>query len=392
MVSDHGRVRSPRAARAAVTYTFAANGAVFGAWAPRIPEVKADLGLSSGTLGLALLGLAIGSLVSLPLGGAAATRFGSAAATRAAFVAFCLVVVLPGLAGNGFVLFAVLAAWGFAIGALDVTMNVQGVVVERRYGRSVLSSFHAWFSLGALLGAGLGSAGAALDVPIAVQQGGFAGLLLLGWVPLARQFLPDGDRDPEEAAPLFARPTGMLVGLGVAAFAVLLAEGAVADWSAVHLRETLGADPGTAGIGFVAFSATMMLGRFAGDRLLTRYGRLRVVQVLTGGAALGLGIGLATGTIVGAVLGFAVLGVGISCAFPALLSASGQGVASPGAALAAVTTCGYTGFLVGPPAIGGLAEVVGLGRALWFVVLLTALATVTVTLAGRRTATAPAPA
>jgi fucose permease len=263
-------------------------------------------------------------------------------------------------------------------------MNTQGVSVERRYGRSVLSSFHAAFSLGALVGAGVGSASAALDVPFPVQQAVFGAVLVAAWLPLQRRFVPDSGAGDEEKAPLFARPTGTLVALGVVAFAVLLVEGAVADWSAVYLREDLGAAPGLAGLGFVAFSATMTIGRLLGDGLLTRFGRYRVVRLLTIGATLGLAAGLATGTTAGAVVGFAVVGFGISCAFPAALSAAGEGLLHPGPALAAVATCGYFGFLIGPPAVGGLAEVVGLGAALWLLVALTAVAAVAITVSARR--------
>jgi len=164
----------------------------------------------------------------------------------------------------------------------------------------------------------------------------------------------------------------------------LLVEGAVADWSAVHLREDLDAEPGVAGLGFVAFSATMTLGRLAGDWLLARYGRYRVVQLLTAGATLGLAVGLATGTTAGAVVGFALVGFGISCAFPATLSAAGEGLLHPGPALAAVSTCGYLGFLIGPPSVGGLAEVVGLSSALWLLVVLTAVVAAAITVSARR--------
>jgi MFS family permease len=376
--------RPPRAARVAVTFTFAANGALFGAWAVRIPEVKADLGLSSGQLGLALLGLAVGSLVSLPLGGAAASRIGSAKATRIGFVAFLAAAVLPLLAPNGVLLFGALVVWGLAIGALDVSQNTQGVSVERRYGRSVLSGFHAAFSLGALVGAGVGSVAAAADVPFLLQQAVFAAALLAGWVPLSLRFVPDAHAEDDEPAPLFARPSGRLIALGVAAFAVLLVEGATADWSAVYLREDLDAGPGAAGLAFVAFSATMTIGRLAGDRLMTRFGRLPVVQVLTVVATVGLAAGLALGTAAGAVAGFAMVGLGISCVFPATLSAAGDGVPHPGPAIAAVATCGYVGFLVGPPSVGGLAELAGLGSALWLLVGLTAVAFAALTISARR--------
>jgi len=370
-----------------VAVTFAGNGALFGSWAPRIPEVKAELGLSSGVLGLTLLGLAVGSMASLPLGGAAATRFGSPVATRTSYVLFCLVGPLVGLATGAVTLFLALLLWGVFMGALDVTMNSQGVSVERAYGRSVLSGFHAAFSLGALAGAGVGSAAAELEVPVALHLAVTALVLVAVWVPVQRRFVPDpGHRahDGTEAVPrLFARPSRTILGLGVAAFAVLLAEGAVADWSAVHLREDLGAGSGAAGLAFVAFSATMTIGRLAGDRVLTRFGRRRTVQVLSAAAASGLALGLLSGTSAGAILGFAVLGLGIACVFPALLSEVGDGLAAPGPALAAVSTFGYTGFLVGPPLIGLVAELVGLRGALGMLPLLVALAAVAVTVAGQ---------
>jgi MFS family permease len=368
-----------------VTYTFAANGALFGAWAVRIPEVKADLGLSSGQLGLALLGIAIGSLVSLPLGGAAAARFGSARTTRLAFLAFLPVALLPLVAPTGPLLFAALVLWGLAGGGLDVSMNTQGVTVERRYGRSVLSGFHAAFSLGALCGAGIGSAAATAGVSFLLQQAALGGVLAAGWVPLSLRFLPDAhDEDGDEPAPLLARPSGRLVALGVAAFAVLLVEGAIADWSAVYLREDLDATAGVAGLGFVAFSATMTIGRLLGDWLMTRFGRFAVVQALTCVATIGFALGLAAGTTAGAVVGFAMVGLGISCVFPATLSAAGDRVPHPGPEIAAVATCGYVGFLVGPPSVGGLAEVTGLGDALWLLVGLTAVAAVALTISARR--------
>lgn len=382
-------VLQPSAARLTVGLVFASNGAVFGSWAPRIPEVKAGLGLTSGVLGLILLTPGLASLLSMPLAGAAASRFGSASTTRAAVTVFLLLPALIGLAGSGPALAAALFVWGAAMGALDVAMNAQGVTVERHYGRSVLSGFHAMFSFGALVGAGVGSACAALGVGLAAQLGSLGLLMLVGLAPLLATLLPDPSATANGPAPLFARPIGPLLALAAAAFAVLLCEGAVADWSAVFLREDLAAGPAAAGLAFAGFSATMTAGRLAGDRLLTRFGRLPTVR---GGCALattGMAAGLAGSWIAGpgvaavglAVAGFVVLGAGISVTFPALLAHSGAGARHAGPALAAVSTGGYTGFLVGPTAIGGVAELAGLPAALW---LLPALAAAAGLLVSRR--------
>lgn len=384
-------------ARLTVGLVFASNGAVFGSWTPRIPEVKAELGLSSGVLGLVLLAPGLASLLSMPLAGAAAGRFGSAPVTRAAATVFLLLPALIGLASSASTLAAALFVWGAAMGALDVAMNAQGVTVERYHGRSVLSGFHAMFSLGALVGAGVGSACAVLGVGLAAQLGWFGLLMLVGLAPLAATLLPDPTGTADEPAPLFARPTGPLVALATAAFAVLLCEGAVADWSAVYLREDLAAGPATAGLAFAGFSATMTAGRLAGDRVLTRFGRLRTVRGGCVLAAAGMAAGLAGSPLAGpgavavgvAVTGFVLLGAGISVTFPALLAHAGAGTAHAGPALAAVSTGGYTGFLVGPTAIGGVAELAGLAAALWLLPVLAATAGLLVSRHRRAVVAAP---
>lgn len=390
-----GRVPIAResAARGTVALIFAGNGAVFASWAPRIPDVKAELDLSAGVLGLVLLAPGLAALAAMPITGALAARFGSAATTRAAVLAFLLLPAPIGLAGNAPALALALFVWGLAMGALDVAMNAQGVTVERAYGRSVLSGFHAAFSLGALAGVGIGSACAAVRIDLALQLGVLGAVLLIGLVPLFGTLLPDPRERDHRPAPRFARPTGALIALSAAAFAVLLCEGAVADWSAVLLAEDLGAGPGQAGLAFAAFSATMTAGRLVGDRLLSRFGRLPAVRLGCAVAAIGMAAGLTGATVTApgggaigiAVGGFALLGAGISVTFPALLAEAGDGRRQPATAIAAVSTGGYTGFLVGPTVIGGLAELIGLPAALAVLPVMAAAAAVLV--AGRRPVT-----
>ncbi|HEY2175942.1 MAG TPA: MFS transporter [Mycobacteriales bacterium] len=364
---------APRRARIAVSYVFAAHGLLFGSWAPRIPEVKSSLGLSPGLLGIALLAPAAGSLLTMPLAGAAASRVGSARATQVVFVAYCLLPWVVGLAGNLGTLWLALFGWGAALGSLDVVMNAQGVTVEKAYRRPVLSSFHAAWSIGALIGTGAGSLLAGAGVPLAVQLAVGGGVLLVVGLPLTRAFLPDPDGGGERP-PAFARPTGRLLALGAAAFACLVCEGAAADWSAVQLRESLGATVTVAGAGYIAFTAAMTVGRLLGDRTVARFGRATTVRALGLLGTVGMAGGLLSGTIAGWVAGMAVLGLGLSAMVPTLFGAAGAGSGHAGPAIAAVSTCGYLGMLLGPSIIGGLAQGVGLTGALWIVPALTATA------------------
>jgi MFS family permease len=356
-----------------VLAVFFLNGIALSSWFVRIPAVKEDLGLSDGLLGLALLGTAVGAMVSMPIVGALISRWGSRRIVGATALILSLSVMLPPLATDLLTLIPCAMLVGAANGALDVSMNSQAVAVEERYERPIMSSFHAAFSFGGLAGAAVGGV---------VAQGGVGPLPHLAAVGaicataalFAYHFLLPAAADAGEVgAPSFARPTTALLGLGVISFCVLLGEGAMADWSAVYLDDTLRTGPGLAAAGYAAFSLTMALGRLFGDGLTERIGATTLVRVCGTLAAVGLGVALLVGDPVVALIGFACAGAGFSIVFPLALSAAGrtEGVA-PGPGLAAVSTAGYTGFLVGPPAIGFAAEVFGLAGALFIVVGLSA--------------------
>lgn len=358
-------------ARVAVVAVFAANGALFGNWAVRIPAVKADLALSEAALGAALLVPAVGALVSMPLAGAFCARAGSRRATVVTGVAFFLVPGLLGVAPSLPWLVPALLVFGLGYGGLDVAMNAQAVTVERAAARPVMSGFHAAFSAGALVGSLTGALAAAREVDVAVHLGATGLVLLALCAPLFPALLDEPAREGRRG-PLFALPRGRLLPLAVVALVVLLAEGAVADWSAVFLRQERGAAPGTAGLAFTAFSLTMVAGRLAGDRLVAAWGRVRTVRV----SAL---VGVAGGLVVvaapsagAAVAGFAALGLGLACVVPQVFVAAAGDDPEPGPALAAVSGPGYLGFLLGPPVIGGLAELMGLAGAFALVPLLLA--------------------
>jgi MFS family permease len=362
---------TPKQARGAVAAIFFLNGLVFGEWAARIPAVRDRVGLSDGELGIVLACAAIGSILAMPVAGGRAARIGSRRATRVAFALMCLASGVIALAPSLAVLCLLAFFYGASMGSLDVTMNAHGVAVERRYGRSILASFHASFSIGGLAGGVIGALAAAVDLDVRAQLAIVAVASAAIGLTWSRHFL-GGDVDAVgRTEPVFVRPPRRLLALGALAFACLLIEGASADWSAVYLRDELGTTAAIAAIGFTSFSITMTIGRVFGDRLVDRFGPETIVRAGGSLAAVGFGLALVAAAPVPAVLGFACLGAGMSGVVPIVFRAAGHvpGM-SAGVGLAAVSSTGYLGFLIGPPTIGGLAELVGLPTALGVLVAL----------------------
>jgi MFS family permease len=225
-----------RRARGAVAAVFFFNGLLFGSWAARIPAVSERLDLSHGELGVVLAFLPVGAIVAMPLAGALAARVGSRRATRLAFAAMCLTTAAVALAPSREALAVLVLVFGVGMGSLDVSMNLHGVTVERRYGRPILAGFHAAFSFGGLAGAGVGAlaAGAGLDARAHLALAAAAAAAIgLAW---SRRFLPGSADAAARSDPVFAWPPRRLWALGALAFACLLIEGASADWSGVYLK------------------------------------------------------------------------------------------------------------------------------------------------------------
>jgi len=357
----------PFLARRAVSTIFFINGMVLASWVPHIPAVKAQHAISDGQLGIVLLSMAVGSVLALPLAGWLIGRCGSRRMTVIAALGFCLVLPLPIISPNIALLAFSLMLLGACNGMLDVSMNSQAVEVERYYQRAIMSSFHGLFSLGGLIGAGV--AGLAMSSGVDdVQHVATITILSVLAVVSVRRWLAPSPPQQESRGPTFVKPTGVLLGLGVLAFFGLLTEGAMADWSAVYLHDVLHADPATATAGFAACSLMMAAGRFGGDRLANRFGPRQLLCVSGTIAAAGLGSGLLVGKPLPAILGFGLVGLGISNIIPVLFSAAGKiHDVQAGTALAAVATTGYFGFLVGPPLIGFAAELTNLSVALGIV-------------------------
>ena len=354
------------ASRCAVSALFFVNGAVVASWVPYVPMVKQRLGIGDGHLGVVLLFMAIGALGALPFAGALVSGLGSRAVSVGAAMGLCLTLPLPVLAPTPFLLALALLIFGPFNSTLDVAMNAQAVEVEQCRGRPIMSSFHALFSLGGLAGAAVAGliAFAGIGAMSHVAATALAGSAI---VLIALRALIVVRPSPSAA---FARPTRELLGLGVLALCALLAEGAMADWSAVYLMDARGASQGAAAAGFAAFSLAMAAGRFGGDRVALRFGALNLLRMSGGLAAVGLFLTLMVREPLIAIAGLGLVGLGVANLIPVLFSAAGRanGVA-PGPALAAVATTGYVGFLAGPPLIGIAAELTGLPAALGIVVL-----------------------
>lgn len=355
-----------RRARLATATLFFVNGSGLGSWLPHIPDVKIWHGLSDGVLGLALLAIAGGAVAALPVAGALTARYGSRPISRLAAILFCAVLPLPLLAPSFPLLLATFVSLGIGIGALDVAMNAHAVLLEERYRRPIMSSFHGLFSLGGLVGAALAAGAMMVGMPPAEHL--LAAAAVLGATVLAAwpALLPTV---PAPAGgPLFVLPRGRLAVLGALALVAFMAEGAMGDWSAIYIRMELGASPATAACGFAGFSLTMAIGRLTGDALVERFSPAGIVVAgaLIGAAVLGLA--LIAAHPVAAVLGFAGMGIGLANVAPIVFSAAGRlPDLPPGIGIAAVSTAGYGGFLAGPPLIGLIAEASGLPVGLGFV-------------------------
>ena len=378
-----GRLDSPGrtvAPRAAVVAVFFALGATTGTWAARIPAIKAGLHLSAGTLGLVLLGPAIGSMLTMPVTGALLASVSPRRLVQIGVLAISVMLPLTTFAGSAWQLFAVLAGWGAGIGTMDVAMNTEAAAVQEHLGRTTMSSFHAAYSVGGLAGAGAGAIAAAVALS-ARANFTIASALILGiGVACAQLFASHpaghaGSETPHQRQSRWPAWSWPLAGLALIAFGSFLAEGAASDWSAVYLHSSLGASPGLAAVGYTVFSVFMVAGRLAGDRLTDRAGPVRLVRASAGIASVGFLAALLAGHVPAGLAGFALLGVGLSVIVPSVFTAASR-IGTPGPNLALVTSTGYLGMLAGPALIGGLAEAVGLPSALGTLVVITGLTAV----------------
>lgn len=375
------------ASRMAVAALFFVSGSILGNWVARIPAIAQELHLTPGPLGAALLGMAVGSLVLMPVTGWLLTRMRNDWIAWVSSALYAISLPLPAFAFGSKSLFVMLLIVGAWSGAMNVSMNVQAVSVERLYRRPLMASFHALFSFGGMVGAFGGGVIASWGVPVRVHLAGAAVVLTIVVAVAGRYLIPEAP--PREVTRTKWRmPDLRLMGPAVISTCIMCSEGAMADWSAIYLRDALRAGPAVAAWGYAAFSICMAGGRAVGDGIIHRVGDELVMRAGSAFAAAGIGLALLVPNPWVALLGFGMSGVGYSCLIPIVFSAAGRTrTMSPGAALSVVTMTGYGGLLAGPPVIGFLAEAITLRGALGALVVLSLTATL---LAATLTATGDA--
>ena len=360
-----------RRARFGIAVIFALHGAVVGTFATRIPWLADRLDTDPGGLGLALLFAAVGAIAAMPFAGRITHRYDIRTVTGVLMVLWCLSLILPPLAPNLPTFAATLFLTGATSGMADVAMNAQGVAVEQRVGRSIMSGLHGMWSLGGLIASGFGVLAASANLDARIHFAIVAVVLAAASIVMSGLLLHAHRSD--EDVPAFALPPRPVILIALVAFAAVFAEGASADWAAVYLTDVAHAAPGIAALAFSGFAATMALTRFIGDRVVDRLGPVRTVRL--GGVAATLGaltVALAR-TPVLAITGFALIGVGVAVVVPLAFTAAGNAGSRPGQQIAGVATIAYGAGLVAPASIGGIAHATSLSVSFTVVAALAAM-------------------
>lgn len=372
-----------RAATRAVYAAFIWSGVAMASWATRIPQIRDELRLDPSQLGLVLVAIAAGSIISLVLSGQIVARFGSRAtvAAMAVLLTISLIIVAGGYHLGVPPVILGLFAFGFANGAWDVAMNVQGALVERRLGRAIMPRFHAGYSVGTVAGALLGTAMVALKVPVTVHLSAVAVLVGASTFVMVRAFLPDAVEDAEgDSRPAGSRrllefwtePRTLLVGVFVLAFA--FTEGAGIDWIAVAVIDGYHTPAAVGTLAFTVFLTAMTIGRWFGPALLDRFGRVPVVRALAVIALAGLLLFIFGPNTPTAFAGALLWGTGASLGFPVGMSAASDDPAKAAGRVSVVASIGYCAFLGGPPLIGLLGDHVSVLKALIAIAVLLSVA------------------
>jgi fucose permease len=349
--------------RLGVSLLFLMNGFMIGSWAPKIPEFASRLELSERSLGLMILVFGLGSIVMMPVAGSQIARFGSSIVSKFSAVLLTPMLLLLTLMANFWSAAVVIFLFGGLIGAMDVAMNANAVATEKIMRRAIMSSCHAFWSLGGLIGSSIGGlliGGIGVNSHAIVLTVIAAAMLASAWRVVLHDAPHPEDHHDRPKSRLPRSPLPWLIGM-VALFC-MIPEGAILDWGALYLRNELGASVALSGFAFAGFSFTMAVMRFAGDIIRDKLGAVLTLRVCGVIAIVGLAfIGLAPNIPV-ALVGFALAGIGISNMVPIAFSAAGNlpGMAA-GVGLSVVTTMGYSGILVAPSAIGFIAEHTGLG-------------------------------
>jgi MFS family permease len=371
--------------RLAVSSFFFFVGFLYANWVARLPELQRLYGVSNATLGTLLLCWAAGAIVAMPFTGWLSARFGSRTISLITAFAFCFFAPVIPVFSNVWLIGSLFFILGLNNGALDVTINGQAVYVERMYNKPIMSSFHALFSIGMALGAGSGALFAEFEIPLFSHLliVSAIGLVLLVW---ASQYLikdePNNSRNTDgssrdsregvsKSGSTFQLPTKAILPLGIVAFCGMTGEGSTADWSAIYMHKTVGMSEAFSALAFGSFATAMTIGRIFGDLVITELGKRKVLIYSSLLCIFGLSLALVLPSAYVVLAGLFSVGLGLANVVPIVYSTAGntEGV-TPSVGIAMATTIGYTGFFIGPPVIGFLADIFSLQIGLVFTLIL----------------------
>lgn len=352
--------RSNRIYRLAVGCLFFMLGLCFASWASRIPSIQQRLHLSDAALGAVLFALPAGSMISLPFSGWLVTKFGSKRVVTNAIILYSFILIGLGFAQSISQLVGTLMLFGVAGNITNIAVNTQAVGVEARYGRKIMASFHGLWSLAGFTAAGIGAFMIGKNI-IPLHHFILVAAVILCAVAVCFQYLLPAEEKRTEKVPFFPKPDKTLVMLGVITFCCMICEGAMFDWSGIYFKKVVRAENAWIGAGYTAFMCTMATGRFIADWVTHKIGFKRTVQGSGILIAIGLTIAVVFPHLLSAIIGFLLVGFGVSSVVPLVYSEAGRSsTVAPGVALAAVSSIGFLGFLIGPPLIGIVAGVAGL--------------------------------
>ena len=365
--------------RIAVSAFYFCMGFSFASWASRIPDIKTKLNLSEGELGTILLALPVGQLLTMPISGRLVTKYGSRTILSFAILLYAIELTNIGWAAHGWQLALALFIFGIVGNMSNISVNTQGVLAEKIYGRPIMTTFHGVWSIAGFSGALVGLLMMNLKMP--PRQHFFIVASFVFIVAfIARRFLIPGTSAPAQKKKFFSKPEGVLVKLGIIAFCSMAAEGTMFDWSGVYFREIVRAPHSLVILGYATFMVMMATGRFAGDRIIAIIGRKRTLQLSGLFVLAGLLISVLFPYLVTATIGFLIVGLGVSSVIPTVYSTAARSAkTSPGMALAGVSSIGFLGFLIGPPLIGYIAQVSSLQYSFGVVALFGLCVTIMVT-------------
>ncbi|PSR54675.1 MFS transporter [Adhaeribacter arboris] len=363
---------SKKVHRWAVSTLFFLQGLCFASWASRIPTIQQTLGLNESQLGAVLLAIPVGSMISLPVSGWLVAKFGSKKVVTLGVFLYSLTLITLGMAQNTFQLISYLLLFGFGGNFLNIGVNTQAVGVEAMYKKPIMGMFHGMWSLAGFSGAAIGTLMIGAGI-VPVQHFLAVTIFVILAALISTRFTIAEDPNRQADQPIFAKPDKSLLMLGVIAFCSMICEGAMFDWSGVYFKKVVQADAAWVGAGYTAFMATMASGRFVADWFTGKFGLKRTLQLSGILIAIGLLLAVLLPNLITAMAGFLLVGAGVSSVIPLVYSAAGKSkVLSPGVALAAVSTIGFLGFLMGPPLIGLVAGATSL-RVSFFIIAIMGL-------------------